>query len=74
MKLYEKKRKFGRNTFEGKFKECRVVVGQNIDYKWYYYLMREEDDLRYNCLWDNISFNSFDECKAHAEKWISKNA
>lgn len=64
------------NGFVGMVGDIRVIFDtmSMTSNRWYFYLNREKDDLRYNSLWDKKHYPGLDNCIKHAEEWIKLNA
>ncbi len=79
MKLYEKQKDWsGNRTFQGRKKKFEVTVCfAEVSLKkeepyWYYTLIKKDEDLRYNSLWDNLNYSSQEECVEACEKKIDE--
>ncbi|MFF2531538.1 hypothetical protein ACFVS2_21760 [Brevibacillus sp. NPDC058079] len=47
-----------------------MIVYQNTDSKWYYYMHHEKKDIRYNSLWHQTSYETKEEAMMEAQKLI----
>jgi hypothetical protein len=73
MKLNEK-RNWGNIWYEAKMKNFNITIDQQHNKKWYFYLLREKDDLKYNSLWEGKEYNDKESCVTAIEEWINNNA
>ena len=75
MRLKDVTRRFDSSKFyKGKYKkfECHINYSSNKNI-WYYVIdSKDERDIRYNSLWDNIKFKTQEECIIDCQKYIDK--
>ena len=73
MQLTNKSGPFDDNTYlRGKYKKFECNICYDITRKrWYYYIdSKDERDIRYNSLWDKISYNTKLECVTACQTYI----
>lgn len=73
MKLHAK-HDWGHTWYEAKKKNCKITIDKHSNGKWYFYLDREKDDLKYNSLWENKDYDSLENCVEVIEEWLKNNA
>lgn len=81
MRLKDVTGRFGNSKFyRSKYKkfECRIHYSSNLDC-WYYCIdSKDERDIRYNSLWNEIEFKTQEDCvkgcQAYIDEVIIKNA
>lgn len=81
MRLKDVTERFGNSKFYmGKYKkfECRINYSSNLDC-WYYCInSKDERDIRYNSLWNEIEFKTQEDCikgcQAYIDEVVIKNA
>lgn len=76
MKLIDKTRRFsmGNRDFIGKYKkwECNICysVTSAVNPFWYFYCSKEDN--RFNSCWENLKYNSKEECHDACVKYIDE--
>lgn len=79
MRLVDKSISFdSHRMFKGKYKKCDVTIyysassiKKEVPY-WYYTLNKEDEDYRYNSLWENMRYSTQEECVAACESKIDE--
>ena len=75
MRLKDVTGRFGNSKFyRGKYKkfECRINYSSNLDC-WYYCInSKDERDIRYNSLWNEIEFKNQEDCIKACQKYIDE--
>ena len=75
MRLKDVTERFGNSKFyRGKYKkfECRINYSSNLDC-WYYCIdSKDERDIRYNSLWNEIEFKTQEDCIKGCQAYIDE--
>jgi hypothetical protein len=58
------------SSWGGRYKKFEVNISEKEKGIYYFYVNRKEDDIRYNCLWDNITYTSVVDVEEAVVKWI----
>lgn len=79
MRLVEQKKDWnGNRTFKGQKKKYKVTVYflttsfREEDPFWYYTLIKDQEDYRYNSLWENLKYSTQEECITACEDKINE--
>lgn len=75
MRLTDKTERYsmGSKTFKGKKKGFEVTISfsnnkiGNDEPHWYFFISKKENDYRYNSLWNELKFETQEECVAACE-------
>ena len=75
MRLTEKKRNWSADRdFKGQKKKYEVTISLSAREKpyWYYKLNKKDEKYSYNCLWENLKYNTQEECVSACEAKIDE--
>jgi len=80
LKFFEQPRKHFDYSKEWKGKKKNYVIsinycanGSNYAGQYYFFVEKKDIDFRFNSLWNNMKYSTYDECAIVAEKYLEDN-